>query len=303
MIQETLPLPKNNSFQTGTPWRPVVTYLLFFIISRATVSAPIMTAPCKSGVAEKTVGTKAAKAGPRPQRSSDTDNKTIMNEEKKDSEKNPEAGGNGANVTKKDRPSYRSRIDSYAISFRTVMYNWMLVNFPDEVRQRKSGPSQSQPSKPGKKKPRNGVKRSPEPTMKQYLGWLNSLVNRDEKSAVNSSTKMYWKRFCKQKQNKKMVASWMAFARDVRTADGLLKFRPAFKHVNVSISPGTQLHPLISFPSTAEFKDKTNATLGRRDDIAVAPTKRPRQSIQGEDDDGSGEGSGVAKKARKERTA
>lgn len=164
--------------------------------------------------------------------------------------------------------------------------------------------------------------------MKQYLGWLNSLVNRDEKSAVNSSTKMYWKRFCKQKQNKKMVASWMAFARDVRTADGLLKFRPAFKHVNVSISPGTQLHPLISFPSTAEFKDKTNATLGRRDDDAddadgneeedptirplaaagnkrkaVAPTKRPRQSIQGEDDDGSGEGSGVAKKARKERTA
>lgn len=282
-----------------------------------------MSTPCKSGVADKTVGTKAAEADPRPQRPSDTDNKTIMNEEKKGSEKNPETGGDGANVTKKDRPSYRSRIDSYAISFRRVMYEWMLVNFPDEVRQRKP-----RPSNPGKKKPRSGVKRSPEPSMKQYLGWVNSLVNRDEESAMEISIKRYWKRFCKQKQNKKMVASSMEFARDVRTADGLLEFRPAFRHVDVSISPGGQLHPLISFPSAGEFNDKTNATLGRRDDdtddadgneeeepavrplaaagnkrIPVAATKRPRQSIQCEDDDASGEGAGLAKKARKERTA
>lgn len=290
-----------------------------------------MSAPCKSGVADKTVGTKAAKAGPRPQRPSDTDNKTIMNEEKNDSKKKPEAGGDEANVTKKDRPIYRSRIDSYAISFRRVMRMWMLANFPDEVRQpRPSKPAEENPGneEPGEEEPRSDVERSPEPTMKQYLGWLNSLVNRDEESAMESFTKTYWKRFCKQKQNKKMVASWMEFARDVRTADGLLEFRPAFKYVDASVPPGSQLHPLISFPSMGEFRDKTNATLGRRDDDAddadgneeeepavrplaaagnkrkpAAPTKRPRQSIQGEDDDASGEGAGSAKKARKERTA
>lgn len=164
--------------------------------------------------------------------------------------------------------------------------------------------------------------------MKQYLGWLNSLVDRDEESATNTSTKRYWLKFCEQTQNKKMVISWMEFARDIRTADGLLEFRPAFQHVDVSSSSGGHLHPLISFPSMGEFKYKTNAILDRRDDDAddadgneeeeptirrltvagkkrkpVAPKKRPRQSIQGGDDNGSGEDSGLGKKARKRRKA
>lgn len=80
-----------------------------------------MSPPCKSGVADKTGGTKAAKAGPRPQRSSDADNKTIMNGEKKDSGKNPEADEDGANLMKKGGPGKRSRSDPYAISFRKVM--------------------------------------------------------------------------------------------------------------------------------------------------------------------------------------
>ncbi|KAG6367962.1 hypothetical protein INS49_002162 [Diaporthe citri] len=115
----------------------------------------------------------------------------------------------------------------------------------------------------------------------------------------------------------KTVASCMEFARDIRTADGLLTFRPAFSHVNFSISPGGRLHPLMSFPSANEFKKKTNAALVRRDDddddddeadggkedetvirpsaaagnkkTATAPTKRHRQDINNENDGDCGD--------------
>lgn len=191
----------------------------------------------------------------------------------------------------------------------------MSANFPDDARNKEAWPSEL-----GKRRPKSVVKQGPEPTLVQYLGWLDSLEDRDEASAGNTSTKRYWQKFCEQTQNKKMVASWMGFARDVRTADGLLKFRPAFGYIEFGTAPGGRLHPLISFPSAGEFKDKTNSGLGRKDDgdddhddhddddgskgneavvkslaaagskrTDAAPTKRARQDAQDEGDDDSGD--------------
>ncbi|KAI7786682.1 hypothetical protein LA080_002793 [Diaporthe eres] len=61
-------------------------------------------------------------------------------------------------------------------------------------------------------------------SFQKYLGWLDSLEGQDEASASNTSTKRYWQKFCQQMQNKKMMASWMEIARNIRTADGLLTF-------------------------------------------------------------------------------
>lgn len=202
------------------------------------------------------------------------------------------------------------------------MADWMSVNFPDDARSQETWPSEL-----GKRRPKSAEEQGPEPTLVQYLGWLDSLEDRDEASANNTSTKRYWQKFCQQTQNKKMVASWMEFARDVRTADGLLTFQPAFSHVNFGISPGGRLHPLISFPSANEFKGKTIAALVRQGDngndvdgekedeavirpseaggnkkTAAAPTKRPRQDVKDEDDEDCGDAARHLAKKPRQRT-
>lgn len=286
-----------------------------------------MGAPRKSGVADNAGSTEAARATPPPaQSASAVDKKTTKNQvERKGSKKHPETSADGANLTKEDGASYRSRSHPYANSFRKVMADWMSAHFPDDARH-----EETLSNEPGKTGPKSAVKQGPQPTLAQYLGWLDSLEDRDEASANNTSTKMYWRKFCEQTQNKKMVASWVEFARDVRTVDGLLKFRPAFGHINFDISPGGRLHPLISFPSAGYFKDNTSATLARQDDddhddsygskkddavirrltaagsnkTDAAPTKRARQDAQDEDGDDSGDVAGHrAKKRRQQKTA
>lgn len=76
----------------------------------------------------------------------------------------------------------------------------------------------------GKEKAQEPGRTRSKPTLVQYLGWLDSLEGQDEASASNTSTKRYWQKFCQQTQNKKMMASWMEFARNIRSADGLLTF-------------------------------------------------------------------------------
>lgn len=273
-----------------------------------------MAAPRKYEAAEKAGNIRAAKTGtPPPQSASTADKKTTKNNEKKK---------DGGNSTRKDGARYRSQTQPYANSFRKVMADWMSVNFPDDARDKETWPSEL-----GKRRPKNAVEKVSQPTLVQYLGWLDSLEDRDEASANNTSTKRYWQKFCQQTQNKKMVTSWMEFARDIRTADGLLTFRPAFGHVNSGISTGGPLHPLIFFPSANEFKEKTDAALvrqnhghgdadGSKEDEAVirpwapagnkktaaAPTKRTREDIEDEDDEDYGDAARHLAKKPKEET-
>lgn len=271
-----------------------------------------MAAPRNPEVADKAGSTKSAKAGTPPTQGDSTiEKKTTENQEEEK---------NGGPSTRKHSAGYRSQSHPYANSFRKVMADWMSVNFPDDARDKETWPSEL-----GKRRPKSAVEQGPEPTLVQYLGWLDSLEDRDEASTNSTSTKRYWQKFCQQTQNKKTVASWMAFARDIRTVDGMLPFRPAFSHVDFGISPGGRLHPLISFPSANEFEEKTNAALVRPDDgsgdadggkedeavtrpsaaagnkkTAPAPTKRPRQVIEDENDDDDGDTiMHLEKKARK----
>lgn len=196
-------------------------------------------APRKQGIAAK-AETKA-KAAPKKASAA---NKTVKKK-----------STTTANPTKKDSKGYRSRSNAYANSFRKVLVDWMRHNYPDEARKEEAWPSEE-----GKRRPKGGVKGSdepPEPTMVQYLGWLDSLENRKEANVNNTSTLRYWKKFCEESSNKKMVASWMQFARASRTVDGYHKFHPNRKNVEFPITGRGTLHPLVSFPSSTDFKKLT----------------------------------------------
>lgn len=154
------------------------------------------------------------------------------------------------NPTKKENSKYRSNTNAYANSFRKVMQDWALKNCDGGVR------VDAWTSIQNKRRPKTAVsKGDPEPTLVQYLGWLDSLKDRDEASVNNTSTVRYWDRFCDRAENKKMVTSWKMFARDCRTLDGLHEFKPDFGQVDFPAGPGGRLHPLVSFPDQNKFTD------------------------------------------------
>lgn len=221
-----------------------------------------MPRPCKSKVADKAGSTNAAKANPPPsQRTRLPDKKPNKNKDEKiqEGQKNPEAAADRANATTKNGSYHPSTGNSYNVAFRKVMTKWMSVNFPDEVSSRTAS------SQLGKG---NAGEQAPEPSLAQWIGWLDSQKDRNETKANDTLTTRYWQKFCEQTQNKKTVNSWMEFASNVRTADGLKQFQPAFDYVGFGTSPDRRvyLHPLISFPSAGQYREKEKAALGRQVD-------------------------------------
>lgn len=147
--------------------------------------------------------------------------------------------------TKKDQDdNYHSKESAYTQSFRKTLQEWYKINCPDKISAIKN-------KKKWQKRDDDKDRRA-NPTLTQYLGWLDSLKNRDEEQAHNTNIKKYWNMFCAQPENKKMVASWKEFAQDIRTPT-YHQFQPNIEGLEDYIKGGGKLHPQISFPSSKEF--------------------------------------------------
>lgn len=173
---------------------------------------------------------------------------------------------------------HRSTINPHANSFEKAVQDWMCVNFPDEV---------SENAKPRAENKERDPRNEPAgPTVGEYLGWLDSLQDRDEAKASNTPTKRYWDKFCEQPENKTMVASWKVYARDIRTKDGFEKFRPDFSNTDkkhLTKASRRRTRQLISFPSDEDFVRISFASVEDFGLKAAAPADEPAPDAAGDD--------------------